>query len=69
MKECLIKSHRFRSRNHSADVATAEIEGVVKETNEGVLNRYTMRSCRDAACKMEDLLFSVGGAERIVTTL
>jgi len=50
-------------------VATAEIEGVMKDTNEGVLNRQTMQSCRYAAHKMEDLLFSVGGAERIVVTL
>ncbi len=34
-----------------------------------ILNHSVVTKCRKAAQQMEDLLFSVGGAERIVTTL
>ncbi len=41
----------------------------IKETSEGQLNANHTRRCQDAARKMEDILFSAGGAERVVKTL
>ena len=49
--------------------ATAEVLAAIKETSEGPMNDNLNRSCQDAVRKMEDILFSVGGAERIVATL
>ena len=65
----LIKSHYYRVKQNALNKATEEIEAAISSTSEGVLNDNVMRSCREASSKMEDLLFSVGGIERIVTTL
>ena len=69
MQKHLIKSHYYRVKQKTLNEATEEIEAAISSTNEGVLNEHVMRSCREASSKMEDLLFSVGGAERIVTAL
>ena len=69
MRERLIKAHYYCDKQNSSNKATAEIQVVIAETSEGVLNEHVMRSCREASWKMEDLLFSVGGTERIVATL
>ena len=54
---------------HKSKKANAEIEAAVSETSIGASNKHSMSSCREASSKMEDLLFSVGGVERIVATL
>ena len=69
MQKHLIKSHYYRVKQKTLNEATEEIEAAISSTNEGVLNEHVMISCREASSKMEDLLFSVGGAERIVTKL
>ena len=69
VRDRLIKSHYYRVKQNSSNKATAEIQALIANTTEGVLNEHVMRSCREASHKMEDLLFSVGGAERIVATL
>jgi len=50
-------------------MTNAEITTAIVESNEGDLNNHVMRSCREVSQRMEGLLFSVGGAEQIVTTL
>lgn len=69
VRDRLIKSHYYRNKQHSLDKATAEMEEFIGSSSRGELNKHVMRSCREASQKMEDLLFSVGGAERIVATL
>ena len=49
--------------------ANEAIVAALNETNDGDLNLHVMRSCRDVARKMEDVLFSVDGTERIGCTL
>ena len=69
VKQRLVKSQQYHKQQHTSDRANTEIKSMVSETTDGVLNKYALRSCREAARKMEDLLFTVGGAERIVATL
>ena len=69
VKQRLIKSNDLRRQYNYTTRANAKVKAVIAETEEGNLNEYTMRSCRDAARKMEDLLFSVGGTTRLVATL
>ena len=49
--------------------ANEEMLAAIKESSERDLTSKRHRSCEDAAGKMEDVLFSVGGAERVVKTL
>ena len=69
VQEHLFKSHYYRAKQNASDKATEEIEAAISSTSEGKLNEHIMKRCREASRKMEDLLFSVGGVERIVTTL
>ena len=69
MRQRLVKTHYFCGKNNSSKRATAEIEAAIAKTSEGELNKHVMRSCREASRKIEELLFSVRGAERIVATL
>ena len=48
--------------------ANEDIMEAIKETGEGDQNLHVLWSCRDAARKMEDVLFPAGGSERIVCT-
>ena len=64
----LRKSSTLRRQRYSAR-AKAEINALITITDEDDLNKNAMRSCREAARKMEKILFSVGGAKRLVTTL
>ena len=45
-----------------------EVQAAINETEDVNLNRNAMRSCGEAARKVEELIFSVGGARRLVTT-
>ena len=65
----LIKSHSLWGKYHSSNRAQAEIQAAIVETIEGDLSKHVMRSCREAAKEMEDILFSVGGADRIIATI
>ena len=65
----LIKSNSLWGKYHYANRANAEIEAAISDTSEGDLNIYAMSQYRETAQKMEELLFSVGGAETITTTL
>ena len=69
IKKRLIKSNVLRGKYRYTNKANAEIQAAISETREDDLNKYTMRSCREAARKMEEVLFSVGGAKRLVTTM
>ena len=69
VKRRLIRSNVLRGQYHYAARANAEIKAVITKTEEGYQNKYTMRSCREAAMKMEEILISVGGAHRLVTTV
>ena len=57
VRKRLIKSHSFRGKYHSSNRAQAEIQAAIAETSEGDLNKHVMRSCREAAKKMEDIFF------------
>ena len=65
----MIRSSHLRGKYHSVKKATKEIEKAISDTANTELNMHSLRKCRDAASRMEDILFSTGGAERIVTTL
>ena len=69
VRKRLLKSHHLRNRKRSSMAANEEMSAAVAQSSEIEWNTHTMRSCREASQKMEDLLFSVGGAERIVKTL
>lgn len=60
------RSHRLKRRLTKAN---EEMLAAIKESSERDLTSKRHRSCEDAARKMEDVLFSVGGAERVVKTL
>ena len=49
--------------------ANEEMLAAIQESSERDLTSKRHRSCEDSARKMEDILFSVGGAERFVKTL
>ena len=55
--------------NRRITKANQELVAAIEESGEGDLNLKRYRNCEDAARKMEDILFSVGGAERVVKTL
>ena len=69
VRERLLKSYHLRFRKRSTKAVNAKITAVMDQSSKSTFNNHTMRSCRVASQKMEDLLFSVGGAERIVVTL
>ena len=69
VKRRLIKSNELRGKYRYTRRANDEIKAAIAEIEEDDLNKYAMRSCREAARKMEEILFTAGGAKRIVTTL
>ena len=69
MREALIRSSLLRSKYHTAEKADERIRRAVRVATEGDLNNNSLRRCREAAQKMDEILFSVGGAERLVATL
>jgi len=69
VKKKLLVSHKLRARKSSTTVANKEVMAAVEQSKECDLNHHVSRKCREASQNMEDLLFSAGGAERIVTTL
>ena len=68
LKKLLIYS-RSQCLNRRITKANQEMTAAIKESGEGGLNLRRYLCCEDAARKMEVLLFSVGGAERVVKTL
>ena len=60
------RSHRL---NRRLSKANEEMLPAIKESSERDFTSKHHRSCEDAAQKMEDVLFSVGGAERVVKNL
>ena len=69
MKQGLVRASFLRTQLRTNKRATEEIAKVLEEACEGELKKHNMRSCKVAARKMEEILFSVGGAERIMATL
>ncbi len=69
VRQSMNKSSKLRGKYHAIKKANAEIIAAIDESTESDFSVSATRHCREAAQKMEDLLFSVGGAERIVTTL
>ena len=69
LQEALICSSALCSRYHTHAKADARIQEAVKAAVEGDLNTNSLRRCREAAQKMEEILFTVGGAERLIATL
>ncbi len=71
VKEGLLKSNSLRREHRLTKKANEAILSVISESSEGdaIKKKSVILSCRKAARKIEDVLFSVGGAERIVSTL
>ena len=65
----LIESSRLRRGRNANKKADTQLEAAIEKASEGALPNSALRQCREAAKKMEDLLFSTGGAERVVATL
>lgn len=57
---------RGRKANKKADV---QLQAAIDESMEGAIPDSALQQCRVATKKMEDLLFSSGGAERVIATL
>jgi len=68
MRKRLLHSRLLRG-NRRITKANEEIQAAIKEACEGELNANKNRSCHNAARRMEEILFTVGGAERVVKTL
>ena len=64
----LLRARLLRG-NRRITKANEEVLAAIKESYEGELNANTNRSCHDAARRMEEILFSAGGAVRVVKTL
>ena len=69
MREPLQHANKLRSHEESKKKVNKEIVAAVMDACEGELSARHQKSCQVAACKMEEILFSVGGPERIVATL
>ena len=69
LRAALIQASTLRRRSHNERKADQAIAAALESTSEGNLNAVMMKRSREAANKMEDILFSVGGAERIIATL
>ena len=69
MKQGLVQASHLRNKSYTTKKATEEIAKALKNACEGELKSHNLRTCKNAARKMEDILFSVGGAERIMATL
>lgn len=69
LRAALIQASALRRRSHNERKADQAIAAALESTSEGNLNAVMMKRSREAAKKMEDILFSVGGAERIIATL
>jgi hypothetical protein len=65
----LLQASKLRNKYRYNKRANAQVSNAILAAREGSLPPRAMRSCRDAARKMEDILFSAGGAERVVATL
>ena len=69
----VLKSQLINSRSHCLSrrltKAKKETLATIKESSERNLTSKHHRRCEDATRKMEDILFSVGGTERVVKTL
>ena len=68
LRERLLQSRLLR-QNRRITKASEAIRAAIDEAGEGTLTATNRRSCNDAARKMDDILFSAGGAERVVKTL
>jgi len=68
LRKRLLQS-RLLQENWRISKANEEILAAIREATKGQLNVNQNRSCHDAARKMEDILFSASGAERVVRTL
>ena len=69
VKKKLLESHQLQDRKSSITAANKEITAAVEQSKECGLNHHAIRRCKEASQQIEDLLFSAGEAERIVTTL
>ena len=69
MREAAIQSRLLRGKYRTKEKANEALSAAITKCSEGSVNEYGLRGCRDAAQKMEDVLFGVGGAERLVATL
>ena len=69
MREAVIHSSLLRGKYRTKDKANEALSAAITKCSEGSVNEYGLRGCRDAARNMEDVLFGVGGAERLVATL
>lgn len=71
LKDGLLKSNRLRRKHCLTNKANEAILAVLTHSREGdnILNKSVLDRCRSASRQMERILFSSGGAERIVTTL
>ena len=49
--------------------ADAALSSVLVEVHGNELTRKVMQNCRDAAQETENILFSIGGADRLLITL
>ena len=69
MRDAIIQSILPQGKYRTNKKANEALSAAIIITSEENLNVHGLRRCRDAARKMEDALFSVGGAERISATL
>ena len=69
MRKRLKTSNKLRRKFKYNNKADEEVLAAIAATNEGMLNKYAIKKCQNAARKMEKVLFSSGGAKRLVTML
>ena len=69
LREKLIISSRKRIQYRSTKQANEFLSGLSVDTDEGQHTSMVMDACQRAARRMEDLLFTNGGAERLLLTL
>ena len=68
VRKALHRSSVLRGKYRYTTQANEVIAAVLKDSSDGKPNERALRSCRYAARQMEDILFSAGGAERLVAT-